>query len=119
MRESLEEHGVRGELVVIGDGGSAVRFIENLDTDSVTCPDLVIIDLNLPRVPGLSVLETMRRSVKCRDVTVVILSSSEIEKDKNEAARLGATRYIRKPLRLDDFLKLGAIFKTMLDSTRR
>lgn len=119
MRESLNEHGVPGELVVIPDGESAINFIESLGAEQTGCPDLVIIDLNLPRASGLSVLETMRQSVKCRDAIVVILSSSDIEKDRNEAVRLGATRYIRKPLRLEEFLSLGAVFKTMLGSIRR
>ena len=118
MRESLNEHGIPGEPVVIPDGESAINFIESLDAEQTGCPDLVIIDLNLPRF-GLSVLETMRQSVKCRDAIVVILSSSDIEKDRNEAVRLGATRYIRKPLRLEEFLSLGAVFKTMLGSIRR
>lgn len=118
VRESLNQYHVAGELVVIPDGDSATRFIESLDAQQTRSPDLVIIDLNLPRVPGLSVLKTMRKSLKCKDATAVVLSSSEIENDRIEALRLGATRYIRKPLRLEEFLSLGAVFKTMLDGMR-
>ena len=53
-------------------------------------------------------------SARCRHIPVVILSSSDAERDKADAARLGASRYIRKPSRLAEFLSLGAIFKAAL-----
>jgi DNA-binding response OmpR family regulator len=114
VRESLNEHGVRGELILISDGETAIRFIESFDTDGTNCPDLVILDLNLPKASGLAVLRSMRRSVKCKDAPVVILSSSEVQTEKDEATRLGANRFIRKPMHLEEFMRLGAIFKTLL-----
>ena len=118
MREALEEHGVQGELIVISDGDYAVRFIEALDTEPVACPDLVILDLNLPKVSGFEVLKTMRRSVKCQNATVLILSSSDIQREREQAIRLGASLYIRKPLRLQEFFKLGGVFKSILQNRR-
>lgn len=114
MREALQEHDVTGELVVISDGDKAIRFIEALDDQNTSCPALVIIDLNLPKCPGLEVLKSMRQSVKCKDATVLILSSSDVERDKTEAMRLGASRYMRKPLQLEEFFRLGALLKEML-----
>ena len=119
MREALEEHGVHGELAVISDGEDAVRFIEALDTAPAACPHLVIVDLNLPKVSGFEVLKTMRRSVRCQDATVLILSSSDMEHEKAEAIRLGASLYIRKPLRLQEFFKLGGVFKSILQNSRQ
>ena len=118
VREALEEHGVHGELAVISDGEDAVRFIEALDTAPAACPHLVIVDLNLPKVSGFEVLKTMRRSVRCQDATVLILSSSDMEHEKAEAIRLGASLYIRKPLRLQEFFKLGGVFKSILQNRR-
>lgn len=118
VREALEEHGVQGELLVISDGDWAIRFIRALETQPRECPDLVIVDLNLPKRPGREVLEVMRQSEKCRDVSVVVLSSSDAPQDQADAFRLGATKYIRKPLRLDEFLKLGATFREILESAR-
>jgi DNA-binding response OmpR family regulator len=80
----------------------------------VARPDFAIIDLNLPKKSWREVLESMRRSEKCRDVPVVILSSSDAEQDKAEAAHLGISRYLKKPSRLEEFLKLGTIFKDLL-----
>ncbi|HEY2843785.1 MAG TPA: response regulator [Bryobacteraceae bacterium] len=114
VREALAEHGVEGQLVVIADGDKAIQFIEALKTPA-DCPDLLIVDLNLPRRPGSDVLECIRKSAQCRDATVVILSSSDALPDRIEATELGASAYIRKPSRLEEFLKLGATFRAMLE----
>ena len=117
VRKALEEHGFSGELTVVNDGEAAIRLIQSLDRDALAaCPDLVIIDLNLPRKSGREVLETMRRCEKCRGIPVVVLSSSDALQDKADAARLGASRYVKKPSRLEDFLALGATFREMIES---
>ena len=116
MREALEEHAVQGELLVILDGERAIRYIESLEASGGSCPSLVILDLNLPRRPGREVLQAIRASAVCRDARVIILSSSNADQDRQDAARLGATEYICKPLRLEQFLALGAKFKSLLES---
>ena len=116
VREALDEHGVECDLVVLGDGEKAIRYIQEFDTLPRECPDLLIVDLNLPKRSGREVLQTMRLSVKCRTAPVVVLSSSDAQRDKLDSARLGANRYIHKPLRLEEFLRLGAVFKAMLES---
>jgi CheY-like chemotaxis protein len=115
VRRALEEHGIGGEITVFADGDSAIRFIQALDTEPIACPDLVIVDLNLPRRSGSEVLECMRQSMCCRSVPVVVLSSSSAQYDREAADQLGASRYLRKPLRLGDFLALGLIFKDLLE----
>jgi CheY-like chemotaxis protein len=110
VRRALEEYGVEGQLIVIADGEKAIEFIQALEDEAAPCPDLAIIDLNLPKKPGREVLERIRMSAHCRHIPVVILSSSDAERDRADAVRFGASRYIRKPSKLDDFLSLGAIF---------
>jgi chemotaxis family two-component system response regulator Rcp1 len=114
VREALEEHGIEGELTVLLDGEQAINFMNELDAGPGSCPDLIIVDLNLPRKPGRAVLKYIRQSHKCSRAPVAILTSSDAERDKSDAARLGASRYIRKPLRLEEFLSLGSVFKEML-----
>jgi len=117
VREALNENTIPGECVVIEDGDAAIRYIEEIEADNAArCPDLTIIDLNLPKVPGLEVLRALRRSARCRDALVVILSSSDIQADRDSALRLGASRYIRKPLRLEEFMRLGAVFRSLLET---
>lgn len=115
IRKALEEHGVEGVVTHIIDGETAIAFIEAVDADQLDCPDLAIIDLNLPKRPGQDVLERMRQSAKCREIPVVILSSSDAKRDVVDAERLRASQYIRKPTRLEEFLRLGTVFKDALD----
>lgn len=115
LREALAQHHVDCDLTVIGDGESAVHFIRELESES-SCPDLIVLDLNVPRKSGHQVLEQMRRSRSCADLPIIVLTSSDANDDKALAMKLGATKYIRKPLRLDDFLGLGGIFRDILSS---
>jgi len=115
VRKSLEMHGVQGELVVLTDGEVGVVFIQEVESQVLPCPDLAIIDLNLPRRPGRDVVERMRQSPQCRDIPIVVLSSSDATEDLRDAARSGADRHIRKPSRLEDFMNLGALFKSILN----
>jgi CheY-like chemotaxis protein len=89
IRKALEEHGVEGEVTHIFDGETAIAFIEAIETDQLECPDLAIIDLNLQKRSGQDVLERMRQSPKCREVPVVILSSSDASRDIIFASRHG------------------------------
>lgn len=117
VREALEEHAIRCELTLLTNGERAIEFIQNLDhAEETSCPGLVILDLNLPKRSGKEVLRCIRTSVKCRHATVAILSSSDNQKDKDDAESLGASRYIRKPSRLSEFLELGRVFKEMLSA---
>ena len=113
VREALEEHGVEGELLVITDGASAISYVQK---PGVCCPDLVILDLNLPKRSGREVLQAIREDVAFRETSVVILSSSGAQEDLADSLAGGARKYIRKPLRLEEFLGLGAIFRQMLES---
>jgi len=116
VRTALEHHEVEGEVILLTDGEKAIGYVEAVDTEDVPCPDLIIIDLNLPKKSGHEVLQRMRLSAKCSQVPILILSSSDAASDRLHAARLGASLYISKPLRLDEFMKLGAIFKEKLGS---
>jgi two-component system, chemotaxis family, response regulator Rcp1 len=118
VREALEEHNVEADILVISDGECAIRYIDDLDAQALDCPDLVILDLNLPKLPGHEVLRSIRKSAQCRDAIVVILSSSDAPEDRADALNLGAHHYFRKPLSLTQFLDLGATFKQLLTASR-
>ncbi|MBV8070089.1 MAG: response regulator [Acidobacteriaceae bacterium] len=119
VREALEEYAVACELILVGNGEQAIQLIESFDAEQTPCPALVILDLNLPRKSGSEVLQRLRESPACAAVPVIVLTSSDSKVDRERALLAGASLYVRKPLRLDEFLKLGAVFQEMLDSGRR
>jgi len=117
VREALQEHYVRCELTVIMNGELAVKFLDEIDAGKHPCPALFIIDLNLPRKPGKVVLERIRASRTCEKIPVIVLTSSDSQKDRDDVANLSPSRYIRKPSRLKDFVQLGALFRQILYPT--
>ncbi len=119
VREALRQAGLDFNLHVVDDGEKAIDFIDRLDRDnSADCPNLVLLDLNLPKRTGDQILEHIRRSERCKNVPVIIVTSSDSPKDKHQTNTLGATGYFRKPSRLDEFMKLGSMVRGLLDSRR-
>jgi two-component system response regulator len=114
LREALEEHGVEGDLLVANDGEKAIRTIDRIDAELFDCVHLIIVDLNLPKRSGREVVKHIHASEKCKTASIAILSSSGAQRDIEDMHRLGAHKYIRKPLGLNEFLALGAVLKSML-----
>ena len=115
MEEALREHNLPAAVAVLSNGEEALRFFDRLEHDlTASCPDIVLLDLNLPKHSGHQVLARIRGSGRCSSVPVVIVSSSEAETDLAENRRLGATAYFKKPSRLDDFMKLGVLVSSLL-----
>lgn len=109
LREALginEHDGV--ELMVVHDGEQAIDFIRRREGfESVPAPDLIVLDLNLPKSDGSEVLRQVRSSEEFRSIPVVILTSSDSPSDRACAEQLGASAYLTKPSDLDAFLALG------------
>ncbi len=90
------------ELNRIADGGEAVRFLRQLGASAdKDRPDLVLLDLNLPQINGLGVLEFIKSHDATRDIPVVIFTSSSDVREKNKALALRAEEFVTKPLSLD------------------
>jgi chemotaxis family two-component system response regulator Rcp1 len=115
MREALRAARLPADLEVVNDGEKAVQFFEAADRDpNARCPAFIILDLNIPRIHGTEVLSRLRQSRTCSGAIVLIVTSSDSNKDREEAARLGANGYFRKPSRYQAYLELGNIVRTML-----
>jgi CheY-like chemotaxis protein len=116
VSEALERGGLNFDLEVLDDGEKAVEFVERVESDdSAACPDLIILDLNLPKMGGCQVLERVRKKSRFQNVPVVILTSSDSPRDRVRTASLGATGYFQKSSRLDDFMKLGPMIRGLLE----
>ncbi len=112
FRKALEAADFHFELTVVQDGAEALAFVRREGTGSV--PDLVVLDLNLPKDGGIQVLKAIRESQSFYNVPVAVVSSSASPQDRAETSKLGADRYIRKPSDLEEFLEIGQIFKELL-----
>ncbi len=105
-KRALEESGLDIRLHVVEDGEKASAFIhENcISTDSnLPCPDLILLDLNLPKKTGREVLGEIRGHSGTRRIPVIILTTSAEEKDIQESYSQLANCYIVKPLGVDNF----------------
>lgn len=91
-------------LTVLTDGARAAAYFED---ESNPRPDLVILDLNLPKMHGFDVLETMRKRAGGQDVDVIVLSSSHTSAERERARALGVREYFPKPLSLPGYQQLA------------
>lgn len=120
IREALREHSVDCSLHVVSDGKEALGIIAGeTGTGDPGSLGLIILDLNLPRHDGIEILQRLRESERLEHVPVVVLTSSDSPRDRILANQLGATRYLRKPSSLEEFLSLGAVFKDLLGQTEK
>ncbi|WP_019137447.1 response regulator [Cellulomonas massiliensis] len=104
-REAFEDHKVANRLSVVADGVSAMAFLrkEGEYADAPT-PDLVLLDLNLPRMDGREVLQALKADAALRAIPVVVLTTSEAEEDVVRSYSLHANAYVTKPVDFDRFI---------------
>lgn len=106
-KEALKESKIRNTLHVVNDGVKATDFLfrRNEFTNAVR-PDLILLDLNLPKKDGREVLNEIKRDSNLRRIPVVILTISKAEEDIIKSYNLHANCYITKPLDLDKFIQV-------------
>jgi two-component system, chemotaxis family, response regulator Rcp1 len=106
-REALKDAKVHISLHVAVDGIEAMTFLKRTGTHvGAPRPDLILLDLNLPRKDGREVLKEIKESPALRSIPVVILTTSASESDVLQSYELHANCYISKPVDLDGFLKV-------------
>ncbi len=99
---ALRQSDIPNMIRVARDGAEAIDFL--FGKDALTLPDLVLLDLKLPKISGLEVLQKIRSEDRSRALPVVILTSSDEERDIVKSYDLGANSYIRKPVDFDEFI---------------
>ena len=100
---ALRKANVANEIKVAHDGAEALEYLKGVADGSETVPQLVLLDLKLPKVEGLDVLRNIRATDKTALLPVVVLTSSDEERDIVASYRLGVNSYIRKPVNFSDF----------------
>jgi chemotaxis family two-component system response regulator Rcp1 len=107
LQEALKEANGRTHFNVVWDGEVALTFLRQEGPYAgVARPDLILLDLNLPRKNGRAVLAAIKSDPELKHIPVVIFTTSEAEQDIRQAYELGANCYVRKPTSLDEFLHM-------------
>ncbi len=107
-KRALAKSNIANEMTVAEDGVEALEYLFGADGKGGCpvsgLPVVILLDLKLPRIDGLEVLQRIRREEKTKQVPVVVLTSSDEQKDIIESYHLGANSYIRKPVKFNEFV---------------
>lgn len=106
---ALRNNNISNEIVVARDGSEALDYLlcsgAHAERNGEELPHLMLLDLRLPKVDGLQVLQRIRAEPRLRLLPVVVLTSSDEERDIVESYELGANSYVRKPVSFGEFME--------------
>jgi CheY-like chemotaxis protein len=109
IRKNLENHGVSNDVYEAVDGQDGLDYIYGLgvyaDRKKYPMPDLVILDIKMPRVDGFGVLDKLKSDPKMKRIPVIMLTTSSRDEEIAKGYERGANAYVTKPLDFDDFAK--------------
>jgi CheY-like chemotaxis protein len=106
-REAFDDNKVANQLYVVNDGEAALEFLRKQgEYADMPTPDLVLLDLNLPRVDGRQVLAEVKADPLLRQIPIVVLTTSEAEEDVLRSYDLHANAYVTKPVDFERFIEI-------------
>jgi CheY-like chemotaxis protein len=112
-KNAFKKAQITNPLHVVNDGEAALDFVfargSHADRSKARPPQLILLDLNLPKTSGLEVLREIKEDKRTQDIPVIILTISERDEDINECRRLGAETYIVKPVSFQNFSKVTTL----------
>lgn len=115
VRYAFEKAGVQNPLVIVTDGDAAVHFVGRTgayaDRTGHPMPELILLDLKLPRRSGVEVLRFIREHEPTKNTPVVVLTSSDQEEDVRRSYELGANSYLVKPIGRDALIEMVRILE--------
>jgi len=107
-QEAFKKFRIYNKLEVVRDGVEAMEYLHNPKN---TIPDIILLDLNLPKKNGLEVLKEIKADIRLRKIPIIILTTSENDIDINESYKNYASCYITKPVSMFEFVKAIEKFK--------
>ena len=117
VQEALAYHQIEHEIHVLPDGRAALDYVARMGrSGEPPCPDVLLLDLNLPKADGTTVLQEFRKHPECEHTPVIVVTSSGAERDRGKVAAFQVTRYFRKPSDFEAFMELGATVREVVDS---
>ncbi len=108
--EAFKDAGILTRLSVAHDGAEALVVLGERSASEAGLPDIVLLDLNLPRMDGRELLEKMKSDARLRHIPVVVLTTSQADEDIARSYELGANAFIKKPVEVDQFFGAMASF---------
>jgi len=115
VRRALQKHGLKHDLIVARNGEEALRLLDQAEKGpAADVPQMVLLDLNLPKVSGGQILSHIRGRQALAGLPVIVLTSSDSVADRDSALALGANVYFRKSTDLQSFMELGEVVKKLL-----
>jgi CheY-like chemotaxis protein len=115
MREAIQKSEIDADIDIVRDGHEATRYFDSADADQNACvPDLILLDMNLPKRSGDEVLKHLRAGQRCKSVRVLIVSSSDGPHERRAVETFGVAGFFRKPSSYAEFMKLGLIVDLLL-----
>ena len=107
--EALKENNLANRVKVLRDGQEAVDYVfrtgEHSNCGISENPSLILLDLNLPKISGIEILKRIRSDERTKNIPVVVLTSSRLDKDRIDSYKLGVNSYIMKPVEFEDFTR--------------
>jgi CheY-like chemotaxis protein len=104
-REAFADHKIHNQLHVVSDGVDALAFLRReREYADVPVPDLILLDLNLPRMDGREVLAAIKSDPELQQIPVVVLTTSDLEDDVTRSYTLHANAYVTKPVDFERFI---------------
>jgi len=113
IREAFKDSKIIGNFQVAGDGEAAIEYLNGVGENGLNSrPDLIFLDLNLPKRNGLEVLEEVKSNPLLRSIPVVVLTTSNSEEHVFRSYNLNANCYITKPVDFDQFTNVVKVIES-------
>src|SRR3954463_11019366 len=106
IREALKETALQVQITLARDGVEAMEYLRQSEVGLVNRPDIILLDLNLPRKNGREVLAEVKAAPHLKQIPVLIMTSSKADEDIRQAYSLNANCYITKPANLQDYVNV-------------
>jgi CheY-like chemotaxis protein len=114
VKEAVAAAKLDAQLYFFTDGDEILHFLAQLEEDSIPCPDLLLLDLNIPKADGFQVLSYLRTSKRCASMRVVVMTSSSARADREKSASFNIDSYFQKPSAYEEFLLLGEVIRQLI-----
>jgi two-component system, response regulator len=106
---AFKKNNVKNKIIVANDGIAALDLLLPPDDATPLCPSIVLLDLNMPRMNGLEVLRRLRSDTSTKLLPVIVLTTSNEDRDIAESYQFGANSFVRKPVTFEELLQAARI----------